>query len=557
MKNSFLSITVLTLCALYSITPLLIHNEFISGGWDLSHHINKAFHVSKGIKEGVIYPRWLAMSNGGYGNPTMIFYSPLFYWITGFINLFLPSLIASLKVTTFMGFFLSGISMYIFLRNFCNHTGSVAGGIAYQILPYHIFDFYIRDSLAETFAFLWLPLILHFLYTGVIKDRLSHWIGMSLSYAGLILTHIASAYIFTFVIVAAALSLSIREKSAKGSLKFVVATVFGLLISSVYFLPMFFERRFIHLEWLVGGHWGTYASNFLFVAGKSRDPFYLCLGKIVMMQVLLVIVSLIHIYYRSKRNRDFSQAYLFIFSSSVFIFSIFMSTSYSTPVWKIIPGLPTILFPWRWLMVSTFAISILIALTFHNFSIDNFKRDRVIRIYTAVFLALIISNLYLSSSYITAAEPMQKNDLERILREAEDHIEYRPIWLIDTEKDFSRDKGAPVIFKEGTGTVDILIWRFQSRMFKVNASAPSTLRVSTFYYPGWTALVNDREVPIDIEKDSGAMLLNLPTGKNTVLLEFRDTSLRKTAKWISVLSLSFAIACLIVPRFNLKTSNGR
>jgi hypothetical protein len=64
-----------------------------------------------------------------------------------------PSLIVSLKVTTFLGFLLSGISMYVFLRNFCSRMGSLAGGIAYQLLPYHIFDFYLRETLSEIFAF--------------------------------------------------------------------------------------------------------------------------------------------------------------------------------------------------------------------------------------------------------------------------------------------------------------------------------------------------------------------------------------------------------------------
>jgi hypothetical protein len=74
------------------------------------------------------------------------------------------------------------------------------------------------------------------------------------------------------------------------------------------------------------------------------------------------------------------------------------------------------------------------------------------------------------------------------------------------------------------------------------------LRISTFYYPGWTALINGREIPIGIEKDSGAMLLGLPSGGNTVLLEFRNTPLRRAAGWVSILSLFAAMLGLVVEK---------
>ena len=77
MNKTVMPILILSLSALYSITPFLLYPEFPFGG-DIHNHINWAKQVSTGIREGVIYPRWLAESNNGYGSPTTIFYSPLF-----------------------------------------------------------------------------------------------------------------------------------------------------------------------------------------------------------------------------------------------------------------------------------------------------------------------------------------------------------------------------------------------------------------------------------------------------------------------------------------------
>jgi hypothetical protein len=548
MKKTAVSVLALTACALCAITPLLTHSEFFAGGWDLSIHLYNASQVSTGIKEGLLYPRWLPLSNGGYGSPVTIFYSPLFYVLTGIVNLVFPSLIVSLKVTTFFGFLLSGICMYLFLRNFCGRMGSLAGGIAYQLLPYHLFDFYLRETLAETFAFFWFPLILHFAYKGTTEDRISHWIGMALSYAGLVLTHIASAYIFSFVIAAYILFLAILRRSFSVFLKSILPSLFGLSLSAVYFVPMFFERKFVHIEWLKEGPW-AYTRNFLYMKKNSLDPFYIRLEEIVVLHVILVVIFLMLNYYKKKRSGNFPGQYQFLFFVSVFAFSIFISTSLSMPVWKYTPGLATTLFPWRWLMISTLATAALVGISFNTLSLADIKTDRTTRISSAVILALIIVNLFLSSSYLSVKEPMQKSDRERIFSEGAELIEYRPLWLTDKEKDFSREQEkSPIVFKEGHGTAEIVSWKSQSRMIKAMATSTSTLRISTFYYPGWTALVNGREIPIGIEKDSGAMLLSLPSGENTVLLEFRDTPLRRTARWVSILSLFAAILGLVVDR---------
>jgi hypothetical protein len=548
MKKTAVAILALTLCALYAITPLLSHSEFIAGGWDLSLQLYHAFQVSAGIKEGIIYPRWLPLSNGGYGSPITIFYSPLYFILTGIVNLFVPSLIVSLKVTTFFGFLLSGISMYIFLRNFCSRMGSLAGGIAYQLLPYHIFDFYLRETLSEIFAFFWLPLILHFAYKGATKDRISHWIGMALAYAGLVLTHIASAYIFSFVIAAYILLLAIPRGSFKVFLKSILASLFGLSLSAVYFIPMFVERKFVHIEWLKDGPW-EYTRNFLYMKKNSLDPFYIRLEEIAILYLILVVVLLMLNYYKKIRSGNFPGQHQFLFFVSVFVFSIFISTTLSMPVWKYTPGLATTLFPWRWLMISTLASAALVGISFNTLSLADIKKDRTTRISGAVILALIIVNLYLSSSYLSVKEPMQKSDRERIFSEGADLIEYRPLWLTDREKDFSLEQEkSPIVFKEGHGTAEIVSWKSQSRMIKAIATSTSTLRISTFYYPGWTAFINGRTIPIDIEKDSGAMLLSLPSGENTVLLEFRDTPLRRTARWVSILSLVAAMTGLVLDR---------
>lgn len=542
----YISIMGLMLAALYPMIPLLSGPEFAFGHGS-PDHINWASQVSAGIREGILYPRWMPLSNGGYGSPATIFYPPLFYFLTGIVNLFVPSLTSSLKIITFAGFMLSGLGMYIFLRNFCGHKASVAGGIAYQLLPYHLLDLYIRVTLAETFAFAWLPFILHFLYKGYTENAFPKWIGLAFSYAGLVLTHLTSAYIFTFVILSFAIFLSLRRPVL--FLRFTMASALGIAISAVYFVPMIFEREFVHIEWLTEVGFGDYKRNFLFMSENRGDPFKINLEQIVLLHAFLALIALA-IYYRRKRFIDPSpkshSVFSFFFGLSAF--SVIISMPFTKILWSLIPWLPTIQFPWRWLMVTTLSVSILIGFTFDAFSFNDIKRDRFVKVCMALFHAIVIANFYLATFYMLTSKQLTDKDLEWILRYGGDVIEYRPIWLTDKKKDFSTEKWTPVVFNEGKGTVVVISWKSQSRLLKVTTATPSTIRVSTFYYPGWTALINGREIPIGIEKDNGAMLLSVPTGENTVLLEFRDTPLRRTAKWISIISLFAALAGLIATR---------
>ena len=532
----FMPIFALALSALFSTIPLLFYQDF-TFGQDIAYHINWSSQVSTAIKEGVLYPRWMALSNEGYGSPTMIFYAPLFYWITGIVNLFVSSLILSMKLTTLAGFFLSGLTMYVFLKNFCNHAGSVTGGIAYQLLPYHIFDLYVQGTMAELFAFVWLPLIFHFAYKGFTEDALRDWIALAFSYAGLILTHIVSSYIFTFVLAGFGLFLSVKMRSLRVLGRFTAAGLFGFCLSAVYFMPMFFERSFVHIEWLTEAPFADYRHNFLFSAENVGKLFYKHLNLVAVLQLILLIISLMVVYKKKKGDNQTNLPFFLWLSAA----SLFISSPFSMPVWNLMPGLKTIQFPWRWLMVSTFATSIMIGLTADIFSFFDIKKDRFLRFSAVLFCGFVFYNLYLVSFYLLKAEPVPKKDTEWILHGGGDVIEYLPVWLIDKKNNFPKGKEGPVTFKEGVGMLDIVHWRAHSRLFRVSAELPATVRVSTFYYPGWTALIDGREIPVGIEKDSGAMLINVPPGKNEVLLEFRDTPLRRVAKWISIISLLAAL----------------
>ncbi|HEX7821822.1 MAG TPA: 6-pyruvoyl-tetrahydropterin synthase-related protein [Sphingobium sp.] len=149
------------------------------------------------MQHGDLYPRWLPGSFEGLGSPTFYFYPPMTYWLTGGLDALGLSTLQAINMGALLLLFVSGVTMHMWLSHRGTHP--LAGAILYMLLPYHQLDFWMRGALAEFAAFIWLPLI------ALAIDRLPHRRGvllLALSYAGLLITHMPTAMLSAFFLIA-------------------------------------------------------------------------------------------------------------------------------------------------------------------------------------------------------------------------------------------------------------------------------------------------------------------------------------------------------------------
>jgi hypothetical protein len=136
---------------------------------------------------------------------------------------------------------------------------------------------------------------------------------------------------------------------------------------------------------------------------------------------------------------------------------------------------------------------------------------------------------------------------ERIKDIMDPAIEYTPIWARNMKQIMSEEKPVKITVMSGPALTDILAWKPEKRSISIVGSAPSLLRVATFYYPGWQAKINDRVIPIGKEDMSGAMLIKVPEGKQTLELRFEDTPIRYYSKLISLFSFLASLLWIAYP----------
>lgn len=547
-KKDIISLLVLALISFYCTSPLFIYYG-VPAGQDMILHIFQADQFTQSLHEGVFYPRWIPDFNNGYGSPNFIFYSPLSYYFVSALKIFTHSLTTSMITALWFSYFLSGIAMYITTKKMFGGTGSLLAAIIYQILPYHLFDLYIRGTFAELFAFIWFPLIILFLYKTIESRNPSAMAGLSVSYAGLICTHLVSGYMFTFVIGAYLIYNFFLLKEKKRILKPFISLICGLGLSSVYILPVIFERKFVQIDYIVTCSVGDYKKNYLFMLDKFQEGlrnFYIPLHTIVVLETIFIFFIAVFI----RKNKQVllqrpQQNFFFI----LFLVAFFLTTPLSRPVWDIVPGFPFLQFPWRWVLITELSLCFLLAYVFAHrdgSSLRSIKLRKVI-MHFLIILCLASSALIWKSTIIPNAL------IEQIVRPEEIRnfiipYEYTPLWVKDVRKISTDTDHKRVSVISGTAVFDVAEWNAERRIINVKGASDALMRIATFYYPGWEATIGGKKTPIKIEQETGAMLIEIPAGKHKLIIQFRDTPLRYYAKLISLFSFCVILVGAFYPK---------
>ena len=570
------SIILLAFTASCCTLPLFVYQSLLVSH-DINFHVFQANEFYRSLAGGSFFPRWMLNSNNGYGSANFIFYSPLCYYIVAIFHLFIPSIIHSIIVAIWLSFFLSGVSMFFAAKRIAGLTAGLLCAVLYQIFPFHIFDLYLRGTLAELFAFIWYPLIFLFLRKmHESQDTYTISVGLSISYAGLILTHLVSGFIITIIMFAYLIFHVFLSANRKKVMSGIVSLVIGLGLSSYFLLPAVCEKKFAQIGYIFNQVFSDYQVGYIFnqVFSDYRKDFLFVLSNLynapgfkiplhiaVILELFLFYAIFVGI---NKNNQDTSDKEDNKFFICLFIFSFYMTTPLSKWIWDISTGLKTIQFPWRWIPFMDLSLIFLMAEFIRrsnkqNLVTGNFKGR------LAVYLLIMLSLL----SFITILkkdERISAKDLREILKPDQFGYlsnlpkEYTPVWATDLKKLLMLAAPERVSVLSGDAMAKISVWQPERRVISVDVLTPAVLRIATFYYPGWTAESDGGRIKIGVEENSGVMLIKLPKSKHVLTLKFIDTPLRRAAKYTSLFSglvLVVFVAADVIRRRRNRLKSGR
>src|SRR3990170_6447198 len=338
--------------------------------------------------------------------------------------------------------------------------------------------------------------------------------------------------------------MSIAEKKPKYLFAIPIIVVAGLAISSTYLLPFIHEKQFINYQAEIE----SFPIRYLFILPKytnnfKPDFFWRALYDEFLGYVILFFAITILILFgilRSNNLKIKKEINTFNkFLIGVSFFSLFMLFGPSIFLSEKIPFFNHIQ-PVRWLNITAFAVVLLFSYFIYRIEIFSVSK---LRRYSLLFAILLIC-LLLDYRYISSACSFEQQEL--FPAKAINWL----TWILPkgiNVNSLDKDSGLKekVVVTKGEGDCKVVKWESANRIVEITVNQATILRIRTFNFQGWTAYIDGVKTEIKTENDTGAILIDIPPGRHTMMLKFVDTPIVYYSKLISLASFSGIIILVI------------
>ena len=526
--------------------------------------IARLFLFDQALKTGQFPVRWVDGLGFGFGYPLFVFYPPLVYIIGEVYHLLGIGFIDSVKLVFFTSIFASGIAMYVLGRQFLGRLGALTSSVFYIFLPYRALDVYVRGALAESFSFVWLPLILWSFYKLNTTCRQIYVYLSGIFLAFLMITHnliflpfmlILPIFIAFLIFKSPNKNLSLIQRKAL-LISYLLSLILALGLSAFFWMPALLEKKFTIVDDLLLVNLANYNIHFVYpqqlwnwtwgFGGSAEglaDGISFKIGKLHVLVSLAALLLSGIILIKNKTQNILPVVFFLLFALSAF-----MTTFYSKPIWDLISPLGYLQFPWRFLIFTGLFASILAGYFIRLLKLPIFKLTAAV-----ILIALILwtnLKLFKPQSY--------RFDLTDEIATSSQAVN----WDVSSSSFEYVPRGLPLKTSGlGTNVIDIQKSDIPSRKiaadsrkvailnesvkpheisFEAQANQASQLTINTFNFPGWQAQIDGKKIPITDNNKFKLIEIFAPYGKHNFKIEFEDTLPRKAGDFITLASMIFA-----------------
>lgn len=537
-------------------------------------------YFTEQLLAGEFFPRWLYNYIDGFGAPVFYFYAPLPFYLFSLIEIVFGNdggNFSTLSIGHIMILFFSGITFYILISRFINKFWATSTSILYMFLPYHYIDLEVRAAIGESFAYIWIPLIM----IGIINfgKKQNQILFSGFCYAGLILSHLPSA-LLTAPIIAIFFVCIVKPIQRLRAIVYAFFIGFvGIAISAFYIIPaLSLQSTLPHDAWITSAGYHFQAINWLL--GNLGIPMFGLTVYIILCITSLLSIGTIFIFLimniKTKQQIDFNNITWRLITASIIslVFCWFLMTNLARYIWIYFPFVAQVQFPWRLGIIIDFCAALLIGLVaprvLRSFlSIFPIKRLHIQifeRIIVIIFLTVVIFLAIIVFFPQTIA-----GSRENILQY--NPTEYRPKWLVESTIYLSNEnidnlsdiKLANQIHRDGIErwesfvktlppiepmralksdeNIHIYDEEILNSTIIAKLRSPASIRVNKVYYPHWI-LINNSGKKIDIYPDTktGLILFDLPSGEYELILKRQVLP----SEWVGfIISLVSIIASIL------------
>jgi len=516
VKKSFFIFALLAILLIPSQIPMLKNYHSLDG----LIHTERIIQFDKALKEQQFPVRLAPTIIDSIGYPLFVVNYQLPYYFAEIIMF--PSSNAPLayKATMSITFILSSIFIFLLFREISSLPSALVGTVLFTYLPYRFGDLYQRGAFGESVSMMFVPLII-FAYHRIQKDGKYSIPLLALATFGLITSHTIVFMIFAPLLI---LYIPFILKPNLQNLKSIaIGLSLGLTMSSFQILPSLFEKNYMKFDQTLSY---LYKDFYLNIYQLLRIPHeginYGTYYQVGIAATLVIFISMFTIF------RKFDAKLFFFLGFAVL--SIFLATSGSSLLWTYLPFIKYILYPYRFLDLTIFAVAFLAVILIEKTSLK-----------TLAAILLISLTIYTNRHFFSIAPWFAIPPGPNLTTQNEnDTIWSNPDTFVQR----------PLVSSEPQSNIYLSSQKSFDVKTQIITKEPTDVIIRKMYFPGWTLKVNGQNRPITIK--DGLISTNLEPGNWQIEAYFTKSKLRMFADLLTLASFFFLFIIFIKPKLLLK-----
>ena len=522
---------------------------------DAHSHIFRTYEIVAAWREGILYPRWAPDFYYGYGYPVFDYYSTLSYYLAAAYGWFFGA-VAGVKFAFVLTTYLAAVGVYAFARDEWGPAPGLVSAAVFAFTPYIVLVEPIqRGGLPEALAVAIAPWVLWSFTRLARGSGRGFWFLATISLAALVLAHNLMSFVFIgllggwlawrwlFIERPASRSDFLRTLALLASAAAVAAA-----LSAFMWLPAAVERGLVQ-----------YQNAFAAVQARRFLSFDMLLAPMTSQDVQTVDIAL----YQFRLGwpqlwlgglgaltllRPSPHRRAWLFWLLVTMPCLLLMDPLTTWLWDNLALLPYLQFSYRLLAITALSLAFLAGAV-----VDALAKTRLPL--SQGSLAMLLSTLTLVAG-LPLLNPAPWPDFGEVNPAAMMSVdlfkgrgigttfqgEFLPVTVKATPQPAQpvveavlaggREKVDRAALPAGA-TVDESAHDSLRDSFQINTPAAFTLRLFTFYWPGWTADLDGTRVPIVVTEPEGFISVAVPAGAHELRLQLEDTPPRQVAWAIS------------------------
>ncbi|HTX13660.1 MAG TPA: 6-pyruvoyl-tetrahydropterin synthase-related protein [Candidatus Baltobacteraceae bacterium] len=535
-----------------------------ASGHDFQFHLSSWMETASQWREGILYPRWAEWANWGFGEPRFIFYPPASWMIGAGMGLVLPWRVVP-GAFIWLALIAAGMSMSKLAREWLDGPQATVAAVLYAVSPYQLVMVYYRSDFAELLAGALFPLVLW----GAVRISRGDWRAvpwLALIFAGIWISNAPAAVMATYSLTLAIAVGCVVRRSLRPLFPGAIAMAGGFGLAAFYILPAAWEQRWVQIGQVLADHFRPW-QNFLFTHNNAPD-FTQFNWRVSWVALGAIVVTIVAAAFAARRRRESPDLWWIVAATEGA--ALFLMLPPSTLLWRYLPRLQFMQFPWRWLEALGVAYALFLAAGMGRLRRNAWIVPMIMLVATAGTACALIHTGWWDSDDVPAVA-----DAIHLGHGYEGTDEYMPIGADrdqlpgnpdeDTRPEGVSGETAPRIAMVDAENSDEIVpvtgarihierWTAERRIIAVEDAQPIRLAPRLLAYPAWKVKVDGRDAPYEISPDTSQMIVLLPSGTHRIEIRFSRTWDRTTG---GALSLATAALLLLATALQRRAANDR